>query len=158
MRSSQTLHTMGAIMDDPSRTGVPSSQLGDTSLIPRVAVVDDDADIRDLLTELLTDDGFQVSAYPDRETAMAALAVELPALLITDARLRGADGFELLRSLVESGRTLPPILLLTAAPEEFYAVHAPLLARVGAQVVRKPFDVEHLLNLAHTLTGWPGVS
>ncbi|GAC1447076.1 MAG: hypothetical protein PVSMB4_01340 [Ktedonobacterales bacterium] len=120
-------------------------------------MVDDDADIRDLLTDLLVYDGFQVVAYADRETAATALAAELPALLITDARLRGSDGFDLLRSLADSRRSLPPIVLLTAAPPESYAIHTALLTRVGAYVVRKPFDVDQLLQLARALTGWPGM-
>jgi DNA-binding response OmpR family regulator len=145
-------------MEDTSRPGASHSAPGAPPTAPRVAVVDDDADIRDLLTDLLVYDGFQVVAYSDRDTATTALAAELPALLITDARLRGADGFDLLRSLAESGRSLPPILLLTAAAPESYSMHTALLTRVGAHVLRKPFDVDQLLQLARALTGWPGVS
>jgi CheY-like chemotaxis protein len=81
----------------------------------RVLIVEDEPHIVESLTFLLTREGFEVQALGDGDAALAALAGELPAVLVLDAMLPGADGFEILRRLRSDPRCAKlPILMLTA--------------------------------------------
>jgi DNA-binding NtrC family response regulator len=85
---------------------------------PHLLIIDDEEEIRTLLREWLTKDGFRVTEAADAHSALALLASNKYDLLITDLRLRGdMDGAELvnrarerepeLRSLFISGRGHP---------------------------------------------------
>ncbi len=83
----------------------------------RILIVDDDAQVRELLQELLQDAGHDVAAASDEAEAMAALAGGTPDVIISDFRLAGdRDGLELARALRRSvqqadGRRVPVIML-----------------------------------------------
>jgi len=85
---------------------------------PRVLVVEDDADLRDYLTRLLTGDGWTVHAVPDAETALSAIADRTAAaidLVLTDVMLPGRDGLQLIGELRGNPRTARlPLIVLTA--------------------------------------------
>jgi CheY-like chemotaxis protein len=70
----------------------------------RVLVVDDDADSCDVLATMLEHSGASVVTAPSVADALSAFANEIPHVFISDIRLRGEDGFALLRSV----RALPP--------------------------------------------------
>ena len=63
-----------------------------------VLVVDDEADIRELVAGILTDEGYDVRTANDSESALAAVRARKPALLILDIWMQGGgmDGLELL--------------------------------------------------------------
>jgi excisionase family DNA binding protein len=65
----------------------------------RILVVDDEPSIRALLSELLSDAGFQVVTASCFDEALAATRVQPPHLVITDVALPGSDGTELARTL-----------------------------------------------------------
>jgi CheY-like chemotaxis protein len=120
---------------------------------PLVMVADDDADLLDLLRQVLEEEGFLVQAHMDSESAAQALAAGLPDLLIADAHLHGDQPLGLLQWLVDNVAALPAIIVLTGASERIQATRGDLLQRAGAHVEPKPFELEHLLDLARTLTG-----
>lgn len=123
---------------------------------PLVVIADDDEDILELLTEVVSEEGFRVCPCADSRAAATALASTPPDLLITDVLLRGDAPLGLLRRLVESGGRLPPVIVLTGIPEQVLATHAALLEQAAAYVESKPFDLNNLLHLVHSLTQWPG--
>jgi two-component system response regulator MprA len=79
----------------------------------RLLVVEDDPQVRAMLTRALRYEGFDVAAACDGAEAMAALRAERPDLLLLDLLLPDADGVELSRRLREVGDPVP-ILMLTA--------------------------------------------
>jgi two-component system alkaline phosphatase synthesis response regulator PhoP len=84
--------------------------------MPRILVVDDEAQIVDLLRSYLRREGFDVDEAADGEAALAACAQRRPDLVILDLMLPKMDGREVCRRIRESANT--PIIMLTARDEE----------------------------------------
>lgn len=116
-----------------------------SSNAPRtVAVVEDEAAIRDNYADALRRRGYRVQAYGDRASALAAFASRLPELVIIDINLgREVDGgFELCRELRARSASLP-IIFLTARDSELDAVSG---LRLGADdYLTKSISLDHLL-------------
>ena len=125
---------------------------------PRVLIVDDDAGIRDVLNRLFTDDGFNAICCGTTQKALAVLAGEPVQLVVTDLRLAGGTGIELIHHVRARYVELPGIIVLTAVRPVHAAAELEQLERMGARVIAKPFDVDDLLGVAHALTGWAGHS
>ena len=104
--------------------------------------MDDDALTRDMLTELLSDAGLEVSAVDSASRALDAAREREFDVVLTDLQMPGKDGLELLAQL----RTLcpdTPVVLMTAFGSQNSAVAA---LRAGAfDYVSKPFEAETLL-------------
>jgi two-component system OmpR family response regulator len=106
-------------------------------------IVDDDRDIRELLAEYLTKNGFQVTAVANGRQMRAALEVNAVDLLILDLMLPGEDGLALCRDL-RTGKTKGiPILMLTARSDETDRV---IGLEMGADdYLTKPFAARELM-------------
>jgi two-component system OmpR family response regulator len=109
-----------------------------------VAVVEDEAAIRENYAAALRRQGYRVAGYADREHALAAFASRLPDLVIIDINL-GAEiegGFELCRELRARSSTLP-IIFLTARESDLDVVSG---LRLGADdYLTKRVSLDHLL-------------
>ena len=79
----------------------------------RLLVVEDDPQVRAMLTRAMRYEGFEVAAASDGAEAMAALRSSRPDLLLLDLLLPDADGVELCGRLRDEG-DIVPILMLTA--------------------------------------------
>ena len=79
----------------------------------RLLVVEDDPQVRAMLTRALGYEGFEVSAAPNAGAAIAALRATPPDLMLLDLLLPDSDGVEVCRRLREAGERVP-ILMLTA--------------------------------------------
>ena len=104
-----------------------------------VMVVEDDADIRELLRYNLVQEGFAVEEAGDGAEALKLIEGRLPGLLVLDLMLPGMPGLELCRKLRSTPATATlPILILTAKSEEVDRV---LGLEMGADdYVVKPFS------------------
>ena len=115
-----------------------------TSAPRTVAVVEDEAAIRDNYADGLKRRGYRVKTFADRHQAMAAFASQLPDLVIIDINL-GTEidgGFELCRDLRARSASLP-IIFLTARDSELDAVSG---LRLGADdYLTKSISLDHLL-------------
>ena len=78
-----------------------------------VLVVDDEADIRDLVAGILEDEGYAVRTAHDAETALAGIKARKPSLLVLDIWMKGGglDGLELLDVVKELDPDLPVIMI-----------------------------------------------
>lgn len=81
-------------------------------------IVDDDRDIRDLLAEYLTRNGFLVTTVANGRQMRAALETAVFDMLILDLMLPGEDGLALCRDLRSGKHKTMPILMLTARADE----------------------------------------
>jgi DNA-binding response OmpR family regulator len=107
-----------------------------------ILVVEDDAHIRLGLVELLTSEGYRVDTCARGDEVAAAVQKATPALILLDVMLPGLSGYDVCRSLRQSGvRT--PILMLTAKGQELDKVVG--LERGADDYVTKPFGVRELL-------------
>ena len=107
----------------------------------RLVVIDDERNAADALGALLHDDGYEVAVGYDAETALRLLEAQEPDLVLTDLRLPGLDGLELLGRI----RQMHPstmVIVMTAYGTVKNAVKA---MKLGAEdYLSKPVDVEEL--------------
>jgi two-component system response regulator AtoC len=109
--------------------------------VKRVAIVDDDRRTRRILQILVDRLGLAALAFEDAESALAALAEESAALVLTDLRMPGLDGLGFMRRLRALDPNVP-VIVLTAYGTVEAAVEAMKLGAVD--FLAKPFDVEAL--------------
>jgi two-component system, NtrC family, response regulator AtoC len=107
-----------------------------------VLVVDDEADIRSLLTDLLTEEGYAVSTAETGATALEAIAAGLPDLVMMDVQLPDQDGIALLRQLKRERPELE-VIVMTAFGGSSTAIKA--MEHGAYDYVTKPFEIEDLL-------------
>src|SRR6185436_18210930 len=105
--------------------------------------VDDDPDLLKLISLRLTSAGYRVRTAESAETALAAIAVRRPAVVVTDLRMPGIDGLQLFDAINRQHAGLP-VLILTAHGTIPDAVAATQRGVFG--YLTKPFDSQELLQ------------
>ena len=114
-----------------------------SAALPPVLVVDDEKNMRASLQTLLGDEGYTVQAVESAEGALKSLAAEDFLMVITDARLGGMSGYDLLQRIHAQSPELPA-LMITAYATPKLAVEA---IKAGAiDYLAKPFAPEELLH------------
>jgi len=115
-----------------------------TSPSLRVWLVDDDTSIRWVLERALKNGGMVPKAFDAAEPALAALRTDAPDVLITDIRMSGQSGLELLRRIHDVHPELP-VIVMTAYSDLGNAVSA---YESGAfEYLAKPFDIDQAMDL-----------
>lgn len=108
----------------------------------KVLVVDDEPNIRELLSEALELNGFAVRTAPDGRRALEEVARERPDIIVLDVMMPGLDGFAVARRLRQAGDS-PLVLFLTArdaVPDRIAGLTAG-----GDDYVTKPFSLEEVV-------------
>ena len=108
---------------------------------PRVIVAEDDRVARELLTEILTAEGFEVTAVDDGQGAIDAMHDQCFELCVSDVRMGSVGGFEVLAAFQEQSPQTP-VILLTAFGDVAGAMSA--IQKGAYDYVSKPFNVEEL--------------
>jgi two-component system nitrogen regulation response regulator NtrX len=111
-----------------------------------VLVVDDEADIRDLVAGILSDEGYAVRTANDSESALGAIRARKPSLLVLDIWMQGGgmDGLELL-DLVKTLDPDLPVIMISGHGNIETAVSA--IKRGAYDFLEKPFKSDRLLLL-----------
>jgi DNA-binding NarL/FixJ family response regulator len=110
----------------------------------RLLVVDDDPGLLRAVAETLRAEGYEVTTARRGSEALVRIAESLPDLIVSDIRMPGMDGYELVRNLRASARTkLIPIVFLTAKDETSDRV-AGFRSGVDAYLT-KPFEPDELV-------------
>ena len=112
-----------------------------------ILIVDDEADIRDLVDGILEDEGYSARTARDADTALAAIAARRPNLVFLDIWLEGSrlDGLELL-DLIKSEHPDVPVVMISGHGNIETAVAA--IKRGAYDFVEKPFNADRLLLIA----------
>src|ERR1043165_6606726 len=78
-----------------------------------ILIVDDEADIRELVAGILQDEGYATRTAPDSDTALGAIGTRRPSLLFLDIWLQGSklDGLQLLDNVKEHHHELPVVMI-----------------------------------------------
>jgi len=114
-----------------------SSERARTTLL----VVDDDAPMRDLLTEHLTEEGYRVEAAPGGRAGVERVRQGGVDLVITDIRMPDLEGLDLLRE-IQGQEAAPTVITITAFGSIENAIRA---VKLGAyDYLCKPFDIEQV--------------
>ena len=109
---------------------------------PKILVVDDEPNIRDLLTTSLRFAGFAVRAVGNGAAAISAVLAEEPDLIVLDVMLPDMNGFSVTKRLRSSGYTAP-ILFLTAKDDTQDKIMG--LTVGGDDYVTKPFSLDEIV-------------
>ena len=110
----------------------------------RIIVVDDDKEIREIVTFVLNRHGFEVETASSGQHLQHLLASRLPDLIILDVMIPGEDGYRICSSLHNNPQTQHiPVMIITAHAEDIYERISVDLG--AAQHMTKPF---HPLELA----------
>jgi two-component system C4-dicarboxylate transport response regulator DctD len=111
----------------------------------RVALVEDDDDLRISTAQLLTLAGFDVVTFPAAPPALLAIDADFDGIVVTDVRMPHMSGIELFRTLRERDPTLP-VVLVTGHADVETAVET---IKAGAwDFLSKPFDPDALIAAA----------
>ena len=115
---------------------------------PQILVVDDDPRMREMLSEILVEEGFAVHPAEGVDEALRMLAIGGVALVITDLQMSPRSGLDLLTE-IGAPRPDPPTILMTASLEYNGRI---LTENYGlAGFLRKPFRQKELVRLVSEL-------
>jgi DNA-binding NtrC family response regulator len=110
----------------------------------KILVVDDESDIRRLLQEILTEEGYEVEVAADAGQARAARARQVPDLVLLDIWMPDTDGITLLREWSDGAADGCPVVMMSGHGTVETAVEA---TRLGAfDFVEKPLSLAKLLR------------
>ncbi len=110
-------------------------------MVKRILIADDEKNMRWVLGQALSGEGFEISEAADGKEALASIAEQEPDVMILDHRMPEPDGMEVLKKLRAKGYRFP-VIMLTAHGNVAQAVEA---MRAGAsEYLTKPFDLEEL--------------
>lgn len=111
----------------------------------RIILVDDEKHLRQACTQALELAGFEVTAHSSGETVLQEISPAFDGILITDIKMPGIDGLELMRRIRKGDKGLP-VILITGHGDVPMAVEA---LRAGAyHFIEKPFGSEQLVDAA----------
>ncbi len=116
-----------------------------------ILIVDDEQDIRELVSGVLEDEGYTTRTAANSTSALQALAERRPSLALLDVWLQGSklDGLQLLEEIKRRDPSLP-VLMISGHGNLDTAVAA---IRQGAvDFIEKPFEAEHLVHLVRRAT------
>jgi two-component system, NtrC family, nitrogen regulation response regulator NtrX len=116
-----------------------------------ILIVDDEADIRELVAGVLEDEGFTARTAAGSDDALAAIADRRPSLVLLDVWLKGSrlDGLEVLDEIKRRDPTLP-VLVISGHGNLDTAVAA--VRRGAVDFIEKPFEAERLIHLVNRAT------
>jgi two-component system nitrogen regulation response regulator GlnG len=117
---------------------------GVESAMKPVWIIDDDRSIRWVFEKALTRENIAFKAFSSAQEALAALETEVPQVVVSDIRMPGESGLDLLQRAKERHPSLP-VIIMTAYSDLESAVTA---FQGGAyEYLPKPFDVDHAVEL-----------
>ncbi len=111
---------------------------------PHILVVDDEADIRNLIQEILSEEGYDVTTAADAGQAREAVRERSPDLVLLDVWMPDTDGISLLGEGQHDGRLHCPVVILSGHGTVDTAVEATRLG--AADFVEKPLSLSKLLR------------
>ncbi|MHC4727415.1 MAG: sigma-54-dependent transcriptional regulator [Planctomycetota bacterium] len=112
---------------------------------PKVLIVDDEANIRSILSALLTKNGYQVEVADSGESGLDVYAQFMPAVLLLDLKMSGIDGIKVMEILDKQLKADCKVIIMTAHGEVRSAVEA--MKKGAFDYLQKPFDNDELLAL-----------
>lgn len=120
----------------------------------KLVVIEDEAVLRENLCELLSAEGFSVTAAENGEAGLAAVRSEKPALVVCDVAMPVLDGFGVLEALRSDEATASlPVIMLTARADKSDVERSKQLG--ASEYLTKPFNRATLLEAisAHVSQG-----
>ncbi len=115
----------------------------------KIAIVDDEQDMRQSISQWLALSGFDTETYASAEDALKAVGTDYPGVVVSDIKMPGMDGMAFLKRLMSVDSALP-VIMITGHGDVPMAVEA---MRVGAyDFLEKPFNPDRMTELAKKAT------
>ncbi|WP_040614994.1 sigma-54-dependent transcriptional regulator [Oceanicola granulosus] len=115
----------------------------------KIAIVDDEKDMRQSISQWLALSGYDTETYASAEDALKGLTPDYPGIVVSDIKMPGMDGMQFLKKLKGVDSTLP-VIMITGHGDVPMAVEA---MRIGAyDFLEKPFNPERMTELAKKAT------
>lgn len=113
----------------------------------RVAIVDDDVSLAAILTEFLSEEGYQVACWHESGSALSGILTFAPAVIILDTLIGGAEiGLSILEELRSDPHTAQTPVIVTSSNDWLLRESRVQLRDLRASTLAKPFDLEALLE------------
>src|SRR5206468_7437054 len=142
-------HGVAALHDRAcGNAGADRVIVGEWEMASDILIVDDEADIRELVAGILQDEGYETRTARDSDTALGAIGTRRPNLLFLDIWLQGSklDGLQLLDS-VKSEHPDLPVVMISGHGNIETAVSA--IKRGAYDFIEKPFKADRLVLVAN---------
>lgn len=115
----------------------------------KIAIVDDEQDMRQSISQWLALSGFDTETYPSAEDALKKIGPEYSGIVVSDIKMPGMDGMAFLKRLMSMDSALP-VIMITGHGDVPMAVEA---MRLGAyDFLEKPFNQDRMTDLAKRAT------
>ncbi len=119
------------------------------SKMMKIAIVDDEQDMRQSISQWLALSGYDTETFASAEDALKGIGMDYPGIVISDIKMPGMDGMQFLKKLMGTDSALP-VIMITGHGDVPMAVEA---MRVGAfDFLEKPFNPERMSDLAKKAT------
>ena len=105
--------------------------------VPKVWIADDDEAIRIVLEEGLNRDGLEIKTFSDGQSLIDALNIDKPDLIISDIKMPGMHGYDLLKHIKNNYEKLP-VIIMTAFTDMQAAIDS--YGGGAFEYIPKPFD------------------
>lgn len=112
----------------------------------KVLIVEDEAEIQDLIGDVLTLEGFEVHTLSRIPHGLDSIRQLAPDAIVLDLMLPGVGGVELFRILTADRVLAGTPIVICSGAADLRELHGPEFAEHGAEVVAKPFELEELLD------------
>ncbi|MDB6178652.1 sigma-54 dependent transcriptional regulator [Paracoccus sp. Z330] len=115
----------------------------------KIAIVDDEPDMRESISQWLVLSGFETETFASAEDALKVIGADWPGVVVSDIRMPGMDGIAFLKRLMGVDSALP-VIMITGHGDVPMAVEA---MRIGAMdFMEKPFNPDKMTALAKKAT------
>ena len=115
----------------------------------KIAIVDDEKDMRQSISQWLALSGFETETYSSAEDALKGLGPDFPGVVVSDIKMPGMDGMAFLKRLMSMDSALP-VIMITGHGDVPMAVEA---MHIGAfDFLEKPFNPDQMTALAKKAT------
>ena len=115
----------------------------------KIAIVDDEQDMRQSISQWLALSGFDTETFATAEDALKRIGPDYPGVVVSDVRMPGMDGMSFLKRLMSQDSAMP-VIIITGHGDVPMAVEA---MRVGAyDFLEKPFNPDQMTELAKRAT------
>lgn len=137
----QLFNTIGTVLAAKITSYKPETAID--FMNKKILILDDDPDILEILSLLLTDNGYEVRTLSCGETVFDDIKDFEPDLVLMDVILAGLDGRSICKEIKENHLTcFLPVILISGTHDLAESLHLP---GTPNDFVAKPFDIDHLL-------------